>query len=55
VSGVDQLTASDGVISAKNDPTKKVSYGQLVGGKKFNLSDAFDQLAFPSQPKSWLT
>ena len=34
----DQLTAADSVISVKNDPAKKVSYGQLVGGKKFNLT-----------------
>ena len=30
---VDQLEAKDGVISAKSDPSRKVSYGQLVGGK----------------------
>ena len=35
---VEQLTASDGVISLKNDPSKRVTYGQLVGGKKFNLT-----------------
>src|SRR3989441_5515776 len=34
----DQLSARDGVISAKSDPTKKVSYGELIGGKKFNLT-----------------
>ncbi len=34
----DQLTAWDGVITAKNDPSKKVAYAQLVGGKKFNLA-----------------
>src|SRR5579864_2600934 len=35
---VDQLTASDGIISAKNNPSKKVSYGELLSGKKFNLT-----------------
>ena len=35
---VEQLTASDGVISLKSDPSKRVTYGQLVGGKKFNLA-----------------
>ena len=35
---VDQLTAWDGVITAKNDPSKKVTYAQLVGGRKFNLT-----------------
>src|SRR6266568_2902384 len=34
----DQLSAKDGVISAKSDSTKKVSYGELIGGKKFNLT-----------------
>jgi nicotinate dehydrogenase subunit B len=35
---IDQLAASGGAISIKTDATKKVSYGQLIGGKKFNLS-----------------
>src|SRR5947207_1064961 len=34
----DQLSARDGVISAKSDSPKKVSYGELIGGKKFNLT-----------------
>ena len=34
---VDQLAAKDGVISVKADPSRKVTYGQLVGGKKFDL------------------
>ena len=33
----DQLVVSDGVISAKADPSKKVSYGQLVAGRKFAI------------------
>src|SRR5215471_18197296 len=32
---VNQLTASDGVIAMKGDSAKKVTYGQLVGGKRF--------------------
>ena len=35
---VDQLTAADGAISVKGDPSKKVGYGELVGGKKFDLT-----------------
>jgi hypothetical protein len=35
---VGQLAAKDGVITAKADSSKKVSYSELVGGKKFNLS-----------------
>ena len=34
---VDQLIAKDGIISAKSDPSKKVGYGQLVDGKKFEI------------------
>ena len=35
---VDQLTAANGIISVKGSPSKKVSYGELLGGKKFNLT-----------------
>ena len=30
------LTVSDGVVSIKADPAKKVSYNELIGGKYFN-------------------
>jgi CO/xanthine dehydrogenase Mo-binding subunit len=32
------LAVSDGVISVAADPAKKVTYGELVGGKKFNVA-----------------
>ena len=32
----EQLTVSDGVVSVSGNPAKKVSYGELVGGKRFN-------------------
>jgi nicotinate dehydrogenase subunit B len=48
---VDQLIANDGVISAKSDPSKKVSYGQLVGGKKFDLK--LDSNAKRKSPSEW--
>src|SRR5919106_1765174 len=32
----DRLTVQNGVVSAIGDSSKKVSYGQLIGGKKFN-------------------
>ncbi len=35
---VDQLAVSAGVISVKADPSKRVTYGQLVGGKRFNVA-----------------
>ena len=33
----DQLTVSDGVVSSKADPAKKVSYAELIGGKFFDV------------------
>ena len=35
---VAELTVSDGVVSARNDASKKVTYGQLIGGKRFNVT-----------------
>ena len=35
---VDQLTVSAGVITVKADPSKHVSYGELIGGKRFNVA-----------------
>lgn len=35
---VDQLTVSQAVITAKGDPSKRVTYGDLVGGKKFHVA-----------------
>src|ERR1019366_7693341 len=35
---VDQLSVSAGVITVKNDPTKRVTYGELIGGNKFNVT-----------------
>jgi nicotinate dehydrogenase subunit B len=34
----DQLTVSDCVITVKGDPSKRVTYGQLIGGKRFNVT-----------------
>ncbi|HWW85389.1 MAG TPA: molybdopterin cofactor-binding domain-containing protein, partial [Vicinamibacterales bacterium] len=31
-----QLTAAGGAVKSNNDPSKHVSYGELVGGKKFS-------------------
>ena len=33
---VDKLTVVDGVVSVSGDASKRISYGQLIGGKKFN-------------------
>lgn len=45
---VDRLTASDGVIS---DGSKRVTYGQLLEGKKFSL--ALDPKAKRKSPSEW--
>ena len=35
---VDQLVVADGVISVASDSSKKITYGELVGGKRFNVT-----------------
>src|SRR5579884_601916 len=35
---VEQLTINDGMISMKNVPSNKISYGDLIGGHKFGLT-----------------
>ena len=35
---VDQLAVSEGVIIVKADPSKRVTYGDLIGGKRFNVT-----------------
>src|SRR5437867_2460910 len=34
----EQLTVSEGVISVKADPSRKVTYGESIGGKRFNVT-----------------
>jgi len=47
----DQLVAADGIISITSNPSKKISYGELVGGKKFNLT--LDKNAQRRPPSQW--
>jgi CO/xanthine dehydrogenase Mo-binding subunit len=35
---VERLVVSDGVISIKDNPTKKVTYGELIGGNQFHAT-----------------
>jgi len=35
---VDQLAVRDAVVSLKADPTKRITYGELIGGKRFNVT-----------------
>jgi len=46
-----QLTAANGLIGVKGDASKKVTYGQLVGGKK--LSVKLDKAAKRKDPREW--
>jgi nicotinate dehydrogenase subunit B len=39
-SNLDQLNVQDGVISVIQDPQRKVSYAELMGGKAFNIEVA---------------
>jgi len=34
---LDQLAVSNAVITVKGDPSKRATYGELIGGKKFNV------------------
>jgi nicotinate dehydrogenase subunit B len=36
-SAVDMLTVTDGVVSVVGNPSKKIAYGDLLGGKRFNV------------------
>jgi len=33
---VNQLSIADGIVTVRNEPSKRVSYGDLIGGRKFN-------------------
>ena len=33
-----QLAVSEGVVTVRTDPSKKVTYGELIGGRRFNVS-----------------
>jgi CO/xanthine dehydrogenase Mo-binding subunit len=35
---VDQLAVSDGVITVKADPSKRITYGELIGGRRFGVT-----------------
>jgi len=34
---VEKLSVSDGVVSVAGDPSRKITYGELIGGKRFNV------------------
>jgi nicotinate dehydrogenase subunit B len=39
----DRLVVNDGVVSATDDPSKRVSYAQLIGGQYFNVQLAWNK------------
>lgn len=47
----ERLTAKDGFIFVTNDASKKVTYGELVAGRKFNLT--LDAKAQRKNPREW--
>jgi nicotinate dehydrogenase subunit B len=48
---VDELTAKDGAISIKGNPSRKMGYGDLVAGGQFHL--ALDAKAKRKDPREW--
>src|SRR6478736_7888130 len=48
---VDQLTAADGAITASSDRSKRVTYGDLVAGRK--LSVQVDRNAKRKADRAW--
>jgi nicotinate dehydrogenase subunit B len=48
---VNQLALADGVISLKSDASKKVTYGELVGGKRFEMT--ISKTAKRKPPQQW--
>src|SRR5262249_6863821 len=47
----EQLVTNDGIVSAKDTPEKKVSYGELIGGRSFNLK--VTGKVKPKEPKDY--
>jgi nicotinate dehydrogenase subunit B len=41
---VDQLAVSEGVVSVKADPSRKSTYGELIGGRRFNVTLTGDNI-----------
>jgi len=36
---IDQLAVGNAVITVKADPSRRVTYGELIAGKKFSMQD----------------
>ena len=47
----DQLSVASGIVSARTDPARRVTYGELVGGKRFDV--AVNRQAARRPPGTW--
>jgi nicotinate dehydrogenase subunit B len=45
------LVARDGQVALKTDPSRRVGYGELIGGQRFNLE--LDRAAVRKHPREW--
>jgi len=48
---VDQLAVQDGVISMRSDASRRMTYGKLIGGNRFNLT--LNSRAVPKDPRQY--
>jgi len=48
---VEQLSVADGAVSVSSDPSRRVTYGELVAGRKFNLP--MSDTARRKPPSGW--
>ena len=48
---IDQLTAADGVVNTRGDASNRVTYGELIGGRRFNMT--LKREARRQSPSSW--
>lgn len=47
----DQLAVTDGVVTDRTDPSKKVAYGELIGDRKFSM--VLSKTAKRKNPRDW--
>jgi CO/xanthine dehydrogenase Mo-binding subunit len=47
----EQLSVANGIVSARTNPARRVTYGELVGGRRFNV--AVDRTAARRPPSTW--
>jgi nicotinate dehydrogenase subunit B len=50
---VDQLAVGNAAITVKADPSRRVTYGELIAGKKFNLTLTGANVNATTSPPKW--